>query len=250
MDGNIFDTNVDLTVNFSSYMQDLLERARSRLLYQFKSSPVMDELTQVFAEEGQTLYDAMIETLSKRTLAEAEGVQLDVLGIIVGQERININGATKLWFSPDDSLQSVDKTPAWVINASLYENTVTNDIEYRKLIFAKIFKNHVQSASVPELRYFIKLLTNENVSFHTAAPLDTYLVVGYNIKPNILDLILTLWEDDKRVSNRYLIPLAATTRIVGVVFIPLDANCISEAFAPDTEYGADIGKLAIMVPLI
>lgn len=244
----IFDANVNLNISFEKYDQSLLERGRRRLLQQFRSAVVIDQLIQAMSTETQQLYDAITLVLKERTLAEAEGVQLDVIGRLVGQERINIDGALKRWFTPDDLSLTQDNTAPWMEGASLYETTVVNDIEYRTLIFAKIFKNHVQGASIPELRYFIFILTGEDVSFNTAAPLDANLVVRSDIKPNSLSLILTILPDGNKVQNKYLIPLAATTRIVGVQWIPIVENT-GQAFTPDTIYNVDVAGCSVITPI-
>ena len=237
---NIFNESIDLKIDFGRYDQDLLERGRDRLLYQFKSSVVVDQLVQVISQENQELYDSIIGILRGRTLAEATGVQLDMLGELVGQDRINIDGSLNRWFTPDDDNLIVDDSDIWVQGAHLYEDTVASDIEFRKLIFSKIFKNHVQGASVPELRYFIKILTNQNVSFKTTGPLEASLVVLDTILTNTLSLLKTIWENDKRTDNKYLLPSAATTRISGVVFLPQGSYINgSSGFAPDTEFGTD-----------
>jgi len=251
MSTNIFENNANLTVDFSQYNQDLLARGRSRLLYQFRNSTILDELVQATSAEAQELYDSLYDSLSKRTLMTATGVQLDGIGVLVGQERVNIDGATKSWLTTDDAINCPDQVVVWCSPASLYEDTVANDIEYRKLIFAKIFKNHVQGASVPELRSYIKLLTNENVSFITVAPLDIYLVVRSTIPRNVLALLLTVTANDSKFGLRYLLPFAATTRILGVVFLPMNAyNNSGMGFAPDQEAGRpDFARAAIYLSL-
>lgn len=245
---SIFDTT-NLDVSFDKYIQSLITRGRSRLLEEFKNSAVVDQIVQVISTETQELYDAILGVLNGRTLGDAEGVQLDAIGLLIGQERISVEGALKTWFSTDDPDQGTDSVVLWMDGVSLYESTVVNDVQYKSLILAKIFKNHVQGASIPELRYFISILTAENVSFNTAAPLDANLVVRSDIKPSSLSLILTILPDGNKVQNKYLMPLAATTRIVGVEFIPVGSDNIGESFAPDTIYGTDNANLAVISPI-
>jgi hypothetical protein len=243
---NIFSTNIDLNVDFSAYRQELLARFRSRLLYQFKNSPVLDQFIQAIALEAEETYIALLDCLEKRTLATAEGVQLDGIGELVGQYRLNINGATKVWFTPD--VNKLDEIDVWCDPASLYEDTVANDIEYRRLILSKIFRNHVTSCSIPELRYFIRLLTNENVSFLKMGSLQIALVVKENIKPNILAMLVMEQFDDKKNGERYFLPFSATTSLFGVVFSPIDVYSNSIGFTPDIAAGrSDYAEYAVLV---
>lgn len=199
-------------VNFNSDKQNLLTRGRGRLLYQFKNSEILDQLLQTFTSEIQTYYDAIVETMEKRLLYNATGETLDVLGRLVGQLR----------------------------NAD-----TADDEEYRNFIIAKIFKNQTQAASIPELQYFIKLITDETVSFISPyGLLDLWLVVDQSIDPNVLQLLTTV-TNDPVIGTTYLLPLAATTRILGVHIITDD-----DFFTPDLEAGKpDVALAGIIIPL-
>jgi hypothetical protein len=254
---NIFSSGSDLSVNFSKYDQDLLERFRSRLLYQFKASTILDQFVQSIAGEAEEVYRASLDVLEQRTLMTAKGVQLDVVGDLVGQPRPKIDGASKTWFTADAN--RTDNENVWCDPASLYENTLANDDEYRGFIIGKIFKNQMTSGSIPELRFFTQLIINIydptqvgsfSVSFMQGGPLDLYLVVKETIKPNILTLLTTVLPDDKKCGQRYFLPLSATSRLLGVVFLPVDnyGNCIG--FMPDSVGGrCDYAEAAITITM-
>lgn len=61
--------------------------AASRLTEQFKTKPAVVALLKSWAAEIQELEDSANELRLQRALASAEGVNLDVLGAIVGQPR-------------------------------------------------------------------------------------------------------------------------------------------------------------------
>lgn len=243
---NIFSSNTDLTIDFTKYRQELLARFRSRLLYQFGNSPVLDQFVQAIAIEAGEAYTALLDCLEKRTLATAEGVQLDGIGELVGQYRININGATKTWLTTDEN--KLDEINVWASPASLYENTVANDTEYRRLIIGKIFRNHVTSCSIPELRYFIKLLSDESVSFLRMGSLQIALVVKENIKPAVLAMLVLEMFDDKKAGERYFLPFSATTSLYGIAFLPVDVYSNVIGFTPDMTAGrCDYAEAAVIV---
>jgi hypothetical protein len=242
MTDSIFDLNGDLTIDFSSYEIDMQELSLDRLLYQFQNSPVLLDVNAALAAMEQETFDAALNTLRGRTIADAEGANLDVIGVIVGQPRILLNADTKAWFTPDTSFRP-DATPVYTTNAPLFGNLPATDEEYRRLILAKIFKNHVKAGSVPEVIQFVELLAGENCSVFIEAPMDISLAVPSSIKPNDVRTIITVF-DDKTVDRKYLIPLPTTARLINIWYRP------PSAFAPDRLSGRpDLAALSLRVPV-
>lgn len=68
------------------YVTDHVEQALAELLSQFseEKAPRMRRLVTVEATQSQEVEDALQELLTERFLENAEGVQLDVLGKLVG----------------------------------------------------------------------------------------------------------------------------------------------------------------------
>lgn len=213
-----------LAVDFTPYKTVAADKMRSRILSQFSNSIVMDQVLQCMAIELQELVDACVGTLQLRTLVDARGAQLDVIGRIVGQERILLDAAGRAWFGPDsvDPLLRPPDDPgasAWMYPVSLFGSLPADDTQYLGLIMSKIFKNHVQSGSVPELQVFAKLLTGENISFETVGPLEANLIVRADCPAHIAALLMRVINGDMDCSVKYLLPVAATTRIVEVVYL-------------------------------
>lgn len=68
---------------------DHVNRALDRLAEQFKGQPVITAfLTALMSAGAQPLEDAAQAALLDRTIDDATGVQLDAIGVIVGQERL------------------------------------------------------------------------------------------------------------------------------------------------------------------
>jgi len=72
---------------------DVVPLALSRLGVQFSEAENLKNYISALLEEGQNLEDVFQNVLTYRNLSEASGVQLDILGELVGQSRNVIDGA-------------------------------------------------------------------------------------------------------------------------------------------------------------
>ncbi len=225
---SIFSSEGDLAIDTSSLAIDMSERAQSRLFYQFQNSCVLRQLVVALARMEQELYDAIVEVLRGFQLANALGVNLDVLGRIVGQERIVLNAADKIWFGfdgPSSNIGGYDNSPNWVTGASLFGNVIASDSEYRQLILGKVFKNHVKVGSVPELIQFSFFLTGRFVSFRSDGDAEIALVVPFEMSQNDVTTLTTVFND-LTADQRYLIPMPVTGRISQVITLPPVATAV------------------------
>ena len=68
--------------------QDVVERGLSRLLWQWRESPVLKGLVESYLTVGQEIDATFFQLLSERGVNEAVGEQLNVLGDIVGEDRL------------------------------------------------------------------------------------------------------------------------------------------------------------------
>ncbi len=66
----------------------------ARLIAQYVDKPRMEALTAIYAEQVQDLEDAWWELATERFVDTAVGVQLDILGVIVGQDRNGLDDDT------------------------------------------------------------------------------------------------------------------------------------------------------------
>lgn len=234
----IFDEGA-LPVDTADLEKDLPELAQTRVLYQFQNSQVLNALVRSLANQNQDLYDTVLGVLRGVQLANAVGDALDIIGRIVGQPRILLNAAEKAWFTPDDTLGTVDGAPAWVTGAPLFGDLPADDFEFRRLIVSKIFKNQVKGSTMPELLTFAKFLTGRNVSFVRTGPKQLGVVVPADMPYNdVLNLLRV--TDDKTADRKYLLPVSATTEINFLQWRP------EPPFAPDRAGSQpDLAKAAI-----
>jgi len=247
---SIFGSN-SLVVNFDRLNQDLLARGRSRLLYQFKNAKILDQLIQTVSDVNQAMYDSAWECLASRTVAEATGFQLDILGQIVGQSRTMQNASLRSWFTPDLQLNAFDLAPVWCLNGPLAGDVLLDDGQYRMAILAKIFRNHVQGGSVPELRRFVFLMSGIKVSFVVTGILEVSLAVPIGTPLNKITALMTVYNNS-RVEESYLIPFGTCTIFDTTVYyiVVTDPAGNGISFMPDKATGEpDVGLFSIKVNL-
>lgn len=143
-----------------------LEEARSRVTEQFKEKPVFDRYLQLMVDGSLEVQQVLKDLMQKRSIDTAEGVQLDILGEIVGQPRTLINADLLPFFGfmghwQSDSYGSLDLEGVgsvwWDGEASSTGNITLNDDLYRLLIRAKIAKNSTRATpeDIMELTNFI-----------------------------------------------------------------------------------------------
>lgn len=144
--------------------QDYLSEARERVTEQFKYDPVSDTGAKVFDKYLQLLINAQVEIqkvfkdlMQLRSLDTATGAQLDVIGRIVGQERILLNADFYDFFGFQGAIKAASfgelGNPSvgglfYDFGKPLGGNIELDDATYRLFIKAKIFKN--TTTSTPE----------------------------------------------------------------------------------------------------
>ncbi|MBL4769527.1 MAG: DUF2612 domain-containing protein [Rhodobacteraceae bacterium] len=243
---SIFDPGATLALDFSELDIDLEQRAFDRLFFQFKNSVVLRDYLFTRVNAVGSLRDVAQDVIETRTLDNARGEVLDVLGAIIGQPRIDLNAEARQWFGPDvlnDDLGPPDRTPAYVLGGPLFGRALADDVQYLQLILAKIFKNHVYGSTIPELIRFISFFSSTPASVVTVGPMEVSVLIPPEFPLNVLLTLLTVF-DDNAADRQYLLPVAATVRIVGVTFRP------STPFAPDRmDTAPDIGAAAVNLTL-
>lgn len=118
---------------------DHILRAKNRLLEQYKGKKRVEDLLEAFVKEYQSLEDVLNVLSVKRSLEEAEGVQLDGIGQIVGRSRIP--GQTDEQYLLDIKTQIIQNlnqgTVDEFISAALFF-TGASDIWYQEVYPASV----------------------------------------------------------------------------------------------------------------
>jgi hypothetical protein len=131
--------------------------AISRLATQFRESPNLISYIQALLLESNTLDGVFYDLLNKRWVDTAEGVNLDILGSIVGQSREFIDSEIFDYFGFSDNPQAqpfgsvVDISIGGrfkFVDESTTGTRQLSDDEYRSFIKARIARN--KTSSTPE----------------------------------------------------------------------------------------------------
>lgn len=195
---------------------ELKARAITRVLLQFRRSPLFLHLLQALVHSVQDAANVSHDVLRLRTPLHARNHCLDVLGRIVGQMRELVNFNQYPWFTPDVAFRGADYAPAWVPNAPLGDSFIADDATYRGLIEGKVFRNHVRYGSVPELKEVLSLAFGEQISFIRVGPMLVRVVVSATASDNLIGYIMqrgnTAVADDV-----FFLPFPATMQISQVV---------------------------------
>jgi hypothetical protein len=142
------------------------ELAESRLATQFKESINLINYLKALLVEADNLEQVFQDLLNKRWIDTAEGIQLDIIGAIVGQPRILVDATILSYFgfSPDPGAQSFGTISDLNVGGrfrAIGESTTGNrrltDEEYRVYIRARIIKNSI-IPTLPNMISFLKFL--------------------------------------------------------------------------------------------
>lgn len=153
---------------------NFLDDMRSRITEQFKSKTVIDKLLQLEAKNREELQQVFKDLLQLRSIDEARGVQLDIIGRIVGQPRELIGVTLYDYFAYAGYVNGEtygdlsDPSQGGVYYSegdSLGGNILFDDETYRLYIKSKIIKN--QTASTPEeLISFVSFLFGQDTPIY------------------------------------------------------------------------------------
>lgn len=206
-----------LYVDFSKYERDLIQDGLDKMLSVFLNKCTVRKFFIAFIRQVQELYDAALDVEKFRTLYNAEGINLDALGRIVGQPRKTLSYSEEDWFLFDVAGNGFDQMPWWVTGGYLNTAEKATDPRYKELILARIIKNHTLTASVPEILFVVKTMYNLDVSYEKTGPNKVRLIVqDTTSKAQLYNLIHK--ENNLAVDDDYLISYPATLALEDKVF--------------------------------
>ena len=136
---------------------EYLTEARERPGQQFVDKDVIDRYLQLLLKQQETIQQVFKDLLQKRSIDEATGAQLDIIGEIIGQPRELISADLFDFFGFQGALKagSYGDINNPTVGSRWYDfgqpvggNVLLDDNTYRLFIKAKILKN--TTASTPE----------------------------------------------------------------------------------------------------
>ena len=140
--------------------------AESRLATQFRESTNLINYIRTLLVESDNLEQVYRDLLDKRWIDTAEGINLDIIGSIVGQPRILVDATTLFYFGFDgaagaQSFGTINDAGIGGrfrgVDEPITGNRELIDVEYRAYIKARIVKNSV-IPTLPEMLSFFRFL--------------------------------------------------------------------------------------------
>lgn len=146
-------------------------RIQTMLLAQYKDSPNLAAYIGCFMAEIDIISKAIQDSINLRYLADAFGVQLDVIGEIVGIRRIFYGAAALGYFGfyddPQSAVPSIGSASDSTIGGVYKSITdrpsadyVMDDTTYKRAIYAKIVKN-MTNCCIEDVLLYIDLVVGE-----------------------------------------------------------------------------------------
>lgn len=205
-------------IDYSYLDKDLLDEAHLRLLWQFRNSSNICEVLTALFTEIQLLFDTATDVLDERQLAKARGEQLNVLGRIVGQDRIVVGASESIFGFADDATalpfaEIIDGESVgggrWLELGEPETGTrELTDGEYRQFIIAKIFRNHIQTASVCELTRIANLIltsvTKTQIITLAPAVIAYHFTAPSGLTPDDIAIIVSVIDNNKADRQRII----------------------------------------------
>lgn len=208
-------------------MSDIIDHealAISRLATEFRESTNLIAYIKTLLIEADTLEQVFQDILDKRWIDTAEGVNLDIVGVIVGQPRVLVDATLLFYFGFDpaaaaESFGSVNDPSVGgrfrAVNEPITGNRELTDDEYRVFIRARVIKNSV-IPTVNSLTSFFKFLFE----------VDQVIIVDIQTMQYSVQIGRILTENEiVFLNNTDLVPKVAA---VGVSYIEYD---ITDVFA-------------------
>jgi hypothetical protein len=232
-------------IDYSYLRKDLFDEAHQRLLWQFRNSEnICEYLTAIFTET-QLIFDTVIDVLDQRQLAKASGEQLDVIGRIVGQDRVVVGASESLFGFADDAtaLPFAELVDGELVGGGRFlelgepesGTRELTDGEYRQFIIAKIYRNHMKTASACELAAIANTILTSVVRTQviTIAPamVAYYFEAPGGLTPDDIAIISSVIDDNR--ADRQRIITAGAGIGIGYFYQQTEDNVFGFADDPD-----------------
>lgn len=203
---------MDMTV------KDYLSIARSRITDQFKESNNLDRLIAIWLEGYQELQELAIDVSFINNVDVAKGVELDVIGDIVGQPRELVDISTTGYFGFEEdpgakSFGSLNNSTGGIyygLDDPASGNILLADPLYRLFIKAKIRANNTGSTPEDVIASAKELFQTDTVQLLEGEYAEIYLYIG---RPwNDPELTVFPGLDETNIAGR-LLPVPVSVSI-------------------------------------
>lgn len=143
-------------------MNDFESELRDIITTQFEDKDVFGRYLKLIRTECQELLEVYQDLMQLRDIDSATGHQLEIIGRIVGQDRIVINGDLFPFFGFEGVLNSesfgtiyskVIGGNWWALGTKIGGDVSLSDDQYRLLIKAKIVKNNARGLNEDYIKF-------------------------------------------------------------------------------------------------
>jgi len=197
-----------------------LEEARGRVTEQFKDKTVFDKYLQLLIDQQDSIQQVFKDLIQKRSIDEATGATLDIIGEIVGQPRelisadlfnlFGFQGALKADTFGDFGLPQIG-SKFLDYGSPTGGNVLLDDETYRLFIKAKILKN--RTASTPEeCLAFVNFLFGTNTTAIISEGNAEYTVL-FGRELSVFEQVLLNYVSTSQGYPSRLIPKTVGVRI-------------------------------------
>lgn len=167
--------------------EEFLDVARTRVTEQFKNKTVYDKYLQLLLSGKLELQEVIKDTMQLRSIDTAVGVQLDVIGEIVGRARGLVTSDIFYYFGFDGAPQAetfsstTDPTVGgqwYSLNAPIGVSRPPSDEEYRLILKAKIIKNRTLARPEDVIDAYKFLFGASQVTIEEINPAEVRIGIG------------------------------------------------------------------------
>lgn len=167
--------------------EEFLNVARSRVTEQFKNKRVYDKYLQLLLSGKTELQDVVRDTMQLRSIDTAVGVQLDVIGEIVGRPRGLVTSDIFFYFGFEGAAQgesfgsTTDPTVGgqwYSLDAPVGVSRPPSDDEYRLILKAKIIKNRTLARPEDVIAAYKFLFGASQVTIEELGPAEVRIGIG------------------------------------------------------------------------
>lgn len=196
---------------------DLKALAYSHIASEYKNSVRLIGHMNAQIVQQQELLDVFCEISEMLNVDTATGAQLDIIGRIVGLDRVLVNAKQLQFFGFTGGLENNnlgfgdvnDFTiggPYIGFGQGTGENIRLNDVQYRVFIKAKIITNNGFRSTPEELASLIKFSFNFEYLEITESTMQVFILIGDPLDALTKDLLKLVIEDPLGGDPSYLIP--------------------------------------------
>lgn len=176
--------------------KDYLKGAREKYTMAFEDKPVFDKYIQLILSEIEDLQAAFKDLKQLRTLEEAAGVQLDIIGNILGQPRVLLDVDFLEFFGMEGNPRSYRMGDLFSntggmffdLNERMQGSVSLDDETYRIMLRAKVAKNSTR-ATPEEMMWYLNYVFGTSASFASESSAVVITLISDNLTPQQVMLL-------------------------------------------------------------